>query len=199
MVFSFGASSTAAAGAPSTPGFGFGAATGGATGFGAQPQSSGSSLFGASSTRSFGASSSASLFGASSTPQFGASTGFSLGGGMGAASSPSLFGQQTGGFGSSGAGAVMPFTGASTGSSLFGPSSTQSFFGKSPGGFGSTPPQPQGANYGMSQQLMTKDNRPIAHSTKWEDLSPQAQQYLLQLECVVFVLFVESTLLLLFE
>ena len=181
MVFSFGASSTAAAGTASTPGFGFGAATGGATGFGAQPQSSGSSLFGASSTPSFGASSPSSLFGASSTPQFGASTGFSLGGGIGAASSPSLFGQQTGGFGSSGAGALVP----STGSSLFGPSSTQSFFGKSPGGFGSTPQQPQGANYGMSQQLMTKDNRPIAHSTKWDDLSPQAQQYLLQLEYVV--------------
>jgi hypothetical protein len=105
---------------------------------------------------------------------------------MGAASSPSLFGQQTGGFGSSGAGGLMPSTaGPSTGSSLFGPSSTQSFFGKSPGGFGSTPQQPQGANFGMSQQLMTKDNRPIGHSTKWDDLSPQAQQYLLQLEYVV--------------
>jgi hypothetical protein len=34
-------------------------------------------------------------------------------------------------------------------------------------------------------QLVTKDNRPLTHSTKWDDLSPQAQQYLMELEKVI--------------
>eukprot|EP00889_Picochlorum_renovo_P000483 jgi/Picre1/27513/NNA_000480.t1 len=41
-------------------------------------------------------------------------------------------------------------------------------------GFGSAQTQ-QAA--GGNVQLLTKDNRPVAHSSKWEDLSPQAQQY----------------------
>jgi hypothetical protein len=34
-----------------------------------------------------------------------------------------------------------------------------------------------------AQALATKEGKPLAHSTKWDDMSPQAQQYLLELEC----------------
>jgi hypothetical protein len=34
-----------------------------------------------------------------------------------------------------------------------------------------------------AQALATKEGKPLAHSTKWDDMSPQAQQYLLALEC----------------
>lgn len=30
---------------------------------------------------------------------------------------------------------------------------------------------------------MTKDGKPLTHSTKWDDISPQGQHYLLELEC----------------
>ena len=34
-----------------------------------------------------------------------------------------------------------------------------------------------------SQALVTRDGKPLTQSTKWEDLSPHGQQYLLELEC----------------
>ena len=35
----------------------------------------------------------------------------------------------------------------------------------------------------FSQALVTKDGKPLTHSTKWDDISPQGQHYLLELEC----------------
>ena len=32
---------------------------------------------------------------------------------------------------------------------------------------------------------MTKDGKPLTHSTKWDDISPQGQHYLLELECAL--------------
>lgn len=192
MAFSFGQTNPSG-NAPtfSTPSFGAGTPTPSSTPMFGQGNStpafgvaSSSSLFGASSSPAFGASStpafgaaskplfspvstpafgasSSSLFGGSTTPAFGPSgpQGFSLGG---ASSGSSLFGQQGGATGNTG---------------LFGPQSTQSFLERST--FAQQQQQPQGGTF---PQLMTKDNRPIAHSTKWEDLSPQAQEHLLQLE-----------------
>lgn len=33
------------------------------------------------------------------------------------------------------------------------------------------------------QVLVTKDNKPILHSTAWDDIHPEGQKYLLELEC----------------
>lgn len=118
---------------------------------------------GAASTPSlFGAqpASSASLFGAASTPSL-----------FGAASSASLFG-------------------AASSGSLFGAASTPSLFGAASAGalttFGAAPaPTLFGGQPVAAQQLTalaTKDGRPITHGSKWDDLSPQTQQYLTELE-----------------
>jgi hypothetical protein len=91
--------------------------------------------------------------------------------------------------------------GKSPGGFSFSPSSTQSF--QNAGamtGFGSAQTQQPG---GGNVQLLTKDNRPVAHSSKWEDLSPQAQQYLLELEyvdvsvshCVLLFIYLTTSLL----
>lgn len=37
----------------------------------------------------------------------------------------------------------------------------------------------------QQQQLVTKDHRPVTHSTVWDDLAPQAQHYLLELEKLI--------------
>jgi hypothetical protein len=35
----------------------------------------------------------------------------------------------------------------------------------------------------LTRPQVTKDGKPLSHSTKWEDISPQGQAYLLELEC----------------
>lgn len=166
-MFSFQASSGSTS---TTPSFGFGGASSSGAAFGAQSQSA----FGASPMPSFGATTSTPAFGAASSSSFT----------FNAASSPSLFGQSSApkfgsSTGTSFGGSLVP----SSSPSLFGQSSFQSFGGVRPG-FGQQPPQQLQQNT-AAQQLLTKDNRPIAHGTKWEDLSPQAQQYLMELECVI--------------
>ena len=112
-------------------------------------------------TPAFGAASSASLFGAAPTPSL-----------FGAASSASLFG-------------------ATPAPSLFGAASTGAMtsFGFQSGAPGTAAPSLFGGMAGMQQQqqqqvtaLTTKDGRPITHTSKWDDLSPQTQQYLTELE-----------------
>ena len=100
------------------------------------------------------------------TPAFGAASKPSI---FGAASTPSVFG----------GGAASPSPG---GGFSFTPSSTHSFLNPAGGapGIGGTFQNQQQAN----QQLLTKQNRPISRSTNWDELSPQAQQYLLDLEYV---------------
>lgn len=194
-MFSFGAASTPGFGATSTPAFGaaastpafgaaatpslFGAASGAATtGFG-QPApafgASSSPFGGVVATPAFGAASAPSLFGAASSPSlFGAASAPSL---FGAASTPSLFG-------------AAPSPG------LFGAAPTPSLFGAAGGGAfgfqsggGAAAPSLFGAAQPAAGQqvtaLTTKDGRPITHSSKWDDLSPQTQQYLTELEKVV--------------
>ncbi|PRW18350.1 nuclear pore complex NUP58 [Chlorella sorokiniana] len=178
-MFSFGSApvggaSTPAFGAASTPSL-FGAASSAAAGFGAAVPAFGASPSPFMSTPAFGASS-ASLFGAASTPSlFGAqpAPSASL---FGAASTPSLFG-------------------AASTPSLFGaqPASAPSLFGAASAGalttFGAAPaPSLFGGQPAAGQQvtaLATKDGRPITHGSKWDDLSPQTQQYLTELEKVV--------------
>ncbi|KAL4853430.1 ABC transporter G family member 7 [Chlorella vulgaris] len=156
-------------GGASTPAFGGGASATGATpAFGAAPASSTPSLFGAASSAAFGQTAPAfaatSPFGGGvSTPLFGAASSASL---FGAASTPSLFG-----------------AGGGTAAPAFGFQSSAA--GAAPSLFGVAQP---GALMAAQQQvtaLATKDNRPISHSTKWEELSPQTQQYLAELEKVV--------------
>jgi hypothetical protein len=40
----------------------------------------------------------------------------------------------------------------------------------------------------VSGALSTKEGRPLTHATKWDDISPQGQAYLLELECVTHTL-----------
>ncbi|GAB4820454.1 hypothetical protein N2152v2_007500 [Parachlorella kessleri] len=177
--FSFGPAPTPAFGAAatpapsSTPSFGFGSAAAtpgfGAVStpafsapslFGAQPAASAPSLFGAAPAPAAGAASTPSLFGAASTPSL-----------FGASSTPSFFGAQP----ASAAAASAPSFGFGTGALVLA-SSTPSLFGGS---------QQQQAAQQQQQQLaalVTKDSRPLTHTTKWDDLSPQEQQYLLELE-----------------
>lgn len=171
MAFSFGQST----GTPGPNASSFGA-TGPSTGtpfgtsgglFGSQNNTSFGSLpvFGAGapagqSTLSFGTPGQGTAFGGASKPSM-----------FGAASTPSFFG---------GGQAVSP---SPAGGFSFTPSSTHSFLNPGTGtGIGGTF-QGQPATQG-TQQLLTKDNRPIAHSSNWDDLNPQAQQYLLDLEYV---------------
>lgn len=174
MAFSFGSSQ------PSTSGL-FGQTqtqNTGTTGlFGQQQQQQQQGAPGATASP-FGAAPQSTPFGASaaSKPLFGA------------ASTPSMFG---------GAAASTPafsFTPASTQSFLGnnnanGAPATQSQFGTgfgtgAPGGFGTMGAAPT-MQRPQHPQLLTKDHRPIAHSSNWDDLSPQAQQYLLDLEKIV--------------
>lgn len=37
------------------------------------------------------------------------------------------------------------------------------------------------------QVLITKENKPIVHSTAWDDIHPEGQKYLLELECASLV------------
>lgn len=112
-------------------------------------------------------------------------------------------------FGAASSAAASPFTfasqpaaapsmfGAASSASLFGaPASTPSLFGAASSAslFGAATPatslfggQPAGALGAPVQQqsvtaLTTKDGRPITHTSKWDDLSPQTQQYLSELE-----------------
>lgn len=94
------------------------------------------------------------------------------------ASAPSLFGA---------ASSASLFGAPASTPSLFGAASSASLFGAAtpaPSLFGS---QPAGALGAPAQQqavtaLATKDGRPITHTSKWDDLSPQTQQYLTELE-----------------
>jgi hypothetical protein len=177
MAFSFNPSSTPAFGAPSAPAFSFGGASstpafgapaitpafGAAPAGGAFGASPAPSPFGGGgvSTPAFSFASSSSLFGGNTAPAFGASP---SPGAFGATQSPSPFG----------APASTP--------SLFGGAQTPSLFG--------APQQTQQQQQQQQQQqaaaqLVTKDNRPLTHSTKWDDLSPQAQQYLMELEKII--------------
>jgi len=168
MAFSFNPSSTPAFGAASAPAFGV----------------AGASSTPASSTPAFGAPASTPAFGAAPSP---------FGGGVSTpafsfASSSSLFGGNTApAFGTS---PSLGAFGAPQSSSQFGaPASTPSLFGAAPTPslFGA-PQQAQQQQQQQQQaagQLVTKDNRPLTHSTKWDDLSSQAQQYLMELEKVI--------------
>jgi nucleoporin p58/p45 len=174
MAFSFNPSSTPAFGAASAPAFSFGGASStpafgapvSTPAFGAAPAGGGfgatptPSLFGggAVSTPAFSFASSPSLFGGNTAPAFGASP------------SPGAFG------------APSPFGAPASTPSLFGATQTTSLFG--------APQQTQQQLQQQQQQqaaaqLVTKDNRPLTHSTKWDDLSPQAQQYLMELEKII--------------
>jgi hypothetical protein len=54
--------------------------------------------------------------------------------------------------------------------------------------FGATPATNTGALGNAAQMascLVTKDNKPITHTTQWDELAPQAQQQLLLLEAEV--------------
>ncbi|EFN58397.1 hypothetical protein CHLNCDRAFT_56832 [Chlorella variabilis] len=131
-------------------------------------------------------------FGAASTPAFGAAS---------SAAAPA-FGQAAPAFGAApspfGGGVATPAFGASSASlfgatpapSLFGGGPTSAFgfqssaAGASPSLFGAAAPT-VGAPSQQVTALTTKDNRPITHSSKWDDLSPQTQQYLTELEKVV--------------
>lgn len=133
----------------------FATGTGSGTSFGTS-----GGLFGSQNTTAFGSSTPGQVpaFGAASRP-----------GMFGAASTPSLFG-----------GAPSPSSGG--GGFTFTPSSTHSFLNppSAPSGIGGAY-QNQAQ---VQQQLLTRENRPISLSTNWDDLSPQAQQYLLDLEYV---------------
>ena len=144
------------AGTPGPTATPFATGTGSGTSFGSSV-----GLFGSQNNTAFGSSTpgQAPAFGAASRP-----------GMFGAASTPSIFG-----------GAPSPPSG---GGFTFTPSSTHSFLNPSsgPSGIGGTFQN----QVHVQQQLLTKENRPISLSTNWDDLSPQAQQYLLDLECVYF-------------
>jgi hypothetical protein len=143
--------------------------------FGA-PQST--PAFGATSTPAFGAAPAATpVFGASSVPTFGAALS-PFGGGV----STPAYSFSTGGSLFGGASASTPLFGAAPAAAtpfpLFGGG------GATPGAFGAPSPL-FGAPQQQQQQptaLTTKENQTISHGTTWDDLSPQAQQYLLELE-----------------
>lgn len=181
MAFSFG-NTTGTPGPSPSPFAPSGTGTG--TAFGTS-----GGLFGSQNNTSFG---SQPAFGASTgqgtpgfgnttpgqTPAFGAA---SKPGMFGAASTPSIFG---------GAAAGPSTSPHPAGGFSFTPSSTHSFLNPAgnPGAGGTFQNQ---ASAQAHQQLITKDNRPISLSTNWDDLSPQAQQYLLELECV-WCIFLET-------
>ena len=70
-------------------------------------------------------------------------------------------------------------------STLFGGTQQAQQQQQQPGLFGLQPQQqqPQQQLQQSSTALVTKDGKPLSHSTKWEDISPQGQAYLLELEC----------------
>lgn len=88
---------------------------------------------------------------------------------FGAASSASLFGAPA---------STPSLFGAASSASLFGAATpATSLFGGQPAGALGAPVQQQSVT-----ALTTKDGRPITHTSKWDDLSPQTQQYLSELE-----------------
>jgi hypothetical protein len=111
---------------------------------------------------------------ACNTGAFGASSG-SL---FGSTATPSLFGGNQ----ASQPGALSTFS-----APAFGASQPQGAFGSSfsGGAFGGQPTQQlQQQQQQVSGALSTNEGRPLTHATKWEDISPQGQAYLLELECV---------------
>ena len=97
---------------------------------------------------------------------FGASTGTTT--------APSLFGGNQ-------AAQLTTFSGPA-----FGATQPQGAFGSTFSGaaFGGQPQQQQQQQQQVSGALSTKEGRPLTHATKWDDISPQGQAYLLELECV---------------
>ncbi|KAK9916411.1 hypothetical protein WJX75_002273 [Coccomyxa subellipsoidea] len=100
-------------------------------------------------------------------------------------------------FGSAAPTSSSAFSFANTGGSLFG-SSTPAFGAGGGGMFGqpapapsnpfALPPVPQAQQQQPSAQyqvLVTKENKPILHSTAWDDIHPEGQKYLLELEKLV--------------
>ena len=203
------------AAAAATPGFGTtqpaatpgGSGLFGASAAGSTPAAGGAGgLFGAASPAPAAAAGAGGLFGASAAASSPAG-GLSFGGGLGAPSAatttPSLFGAA-----SAGAGAGGGLFGASTGGGgLFGASTGGVAAGTTTpglggGGFGSSlfgggaANQPAGGGGNqlalVGQQpsaagpvLSTIDGQPVKHYTQWNELSPQSQQYLLQLEKII--------------
>lgn len=163
MAFSFGSSQ------PSTSGGLFG---------GAPASQNAGGLFGQQQQNTAGAPAPSPFGAPQSTPFGGTPANKPL---FGAASTPSMFG-----------GASAP---ASTPSFSFTPASTQSFLGNSNNSMMTAQPQQQlgmGSSFGAGMQqrpqhpqLLTKDNRPMVHSSNWDELNPQSQQYLLDMEKVV--------------
>lgn len=104
-------------------------------------------------------------------------------GAFGAASTPSLFSGAP-----ASAGALSLFSAPAAGAAQ-----SQPAFGSL---FGGAPAQQQQLGFGQQQAagaqgqqlpgsaaaLLTKDGKPLSHATKWEDISPQGQAYLLELE-----------------
>ncbi len=108
-----------------------------------------------------------------------------------AASTPSLFGAPAPSTGALSIFSGPAFGGQSQpafGSTLFGGANQPQ---QQPGLFGIQPQQqPQQQQQGPQLQsssaaLTTKDGKPLSHATKWEDISPQGQAYLLELECAL--------------
>jgi hypothetical protein len=100
---------------------------------------------------------------------FGASTGTT--------NAPSLFGGNQ---------AAQPGPLTSFSGPAFGTAQPQGTFGSTFSGaaFGAQPQQQQQQQQQVSGALSTKEGRPLTHATKWDDISPQGQAYLLELECV---------------
>ena len=103
-----------------------------------------------------------------------------FGASSGTTTTPSLFG----GTQTAQPGALSTFSG-----SAFGAAQPQGAFGSTLSGaaFGAQPQQ-QPQQQQVSGALSTKEGRPLTHATKWDDISPQGQAYLLELECVMHAL-----------
>ena len=109
-----------------------------------------------------------------------------------AASTPSLFGTPAASTGAISIFSAPAFGGQSQpafGSTQFGGASQPQ---QQAGLFGIQPQQQQqqqqqqgGQLQSSSAALTTKDGKPLSHATRWEDISPQGQAYLLELECAL--------------
>lgn len=110
-----------------------------------------------------------------------------------AAASSSAFGFSAASTSAFGAAASTPAFGAAVPAAstpAFGAAASQPAFqwgaaAAAPGMFGATPAGALGNASQMASCLVTKDNKPITHTTQWDELAPQAQQQLLLLEAEV--------------
>lgn len=96
--------------------------------------------------------------------------------GFGSAAAPSLFGTPA-----SQPGALTTFSAPAFGGQQ---QQSQGAFGSTFGGssFGGGQQQQHQQQQQVSSALCGKEGKPLTHVTKWEDISPHGQQYLLDLE-----------------